>query len=192
MAELLKKTVSSLKNHFLVAMPSLDDKHFAHSVVYLCEHSSEGAMGLIINQQLDIPAKAIFDQLQITYHEQQGESLIFDGGPVQRDRGFILHRSCDQQWESTVTIGGDISLTASKDILADIALGSGPADKLITLGYSSWGAGQLEQELKGNSWLTIPADSTILFNTACERRAQVAASTIGLDLNSLALNSGHA
>ncbi|MCS5587924.1 MAG: YqgE/AlgH family protein [Porticoccaceae bacterium] len=187
-----KKTVSSLKNHFLVAMPSLNDGNFARSVVYMCEHCTDGAMGLIVNHQLDIPAKAIFDRLQLQYENQYGNCLIFDGGPMQRDRGFILHRTCNQQWQSTVNIGGDISLSASQDILSDIAVGAGPKDSLITLGYSSWDAGQLEEELKQNSWLTIPADSEIIFNTDCARRAEAAASSIGLDLNMLAPDSGHA
>ena len=192
MSESTKKIISSLKNYFLLAMPSLNDPNFAQSVVYICEHSVDGAMGLIINHQLDIPAKAIFDQLDLEYHDQQGNSLIFDGGPVQRDRGFILHKTSEQQWESTVAIAEDISLTASKDILSDIALGNGPADALITLGYSSWGAGQLEDELKQNSWLTIPADSAIIFDTACDKRAGAAASSIGLDLNMLSPDIGHA
>ena len=183
---------NSLKNHFLVAMPSLNDGTFSGSVVYICEHNRDGAMGLIINQQLDIPVSAIFDQLQIHYQSEYGAFLIFDGGPVQRDRGFILHRTCSKKWESTVSIGDDISLTASKDILSDIALGAGPKQRLVTLGYSSWGAGQLEQELKENSWLTTPANSAILFDTDCATRAEAAASSIGLDLNTLALDSGHA
>ena len=192
MDEPFKKTLRSLKNHFLLAMPTLSDDNFARSVVYICEHSSDGAMGLIVNQQLDIPAKAIFDQLQLEYENQYGNCLVFDGGPVQRDRGFILHRTCSQQWESTVNIGADISLSASRDILSDIAVGAGPKDSLITLGYSSWDAGQLEEELKQNSWLTVPADAAIIFNTDCSRRAKVAASSIGLDLDMLALDSGHA
>lgn len=188
----VKKTVSSLKDHFLVAMPNLNDDVFAGSVVYICEHNAEGAMGLIINQQLDIPAKAIFERLELTYKNLYGENLIFDGGPMQKDRGFILHRTCDHRWESTVHISSSISLSTSKDILSDIALGTGPKDSLITLGYSSWDTGQLEQELKENSWLTVPADSDIIFNTACAQRAEAAASSIGLDLNTLALDSGHA
>ena len=187
-----KKSISSLKNYFLLAMPGLNDPNFAHSVVYICEHNAEGAMGLIINQQLDIPVKAIFDQLELSYLDECGSSLIFDGGPVQRDRGFILHPSVEQQWESTVAIGDDISLTASKDILTDIALGNGPENALITLGYSSWEAGQLEQELTQNSWLTIPADSAIIFHTDCAKRAGAAASTIGLDLAMLSHDAGHA
>jgi putative transcriptional regulator len=187
-----KKSISSLKNYFLLAMPGLNDPNFAQSVVYICEHNADGAMGLIINQQLDIPVKAIFDQLELSYLDECGSSLIFDGGPVQRDRGFILHPSVEQQWESTVAIGDDISLTASKDILTDIALGNGPEKALITLGYSSWDAGQLEQELTQNSWLTIPADSAIIFHTDCAKRAGAAASTIGLDLAMLSHDAGHA
>jgi putative transcriptional regulator len=124
-------------------------------------------MGLIINQQLDIPAKAVFDRLELKYNQQEGDELIFDGGPIQQDRGFILHSASGQKWESTIHIGSDISLTTSKDILGDIALGTGPKDALITLGYSSWGGGQLEEELKDNSWLVIPADSAVLFKTDC-------------------------
>ena len=192
MTKASKKSISSLKNYFLLAMPGLNDPNFAQSVVYICEHNADGAMGLIINQQLDIPIKAIFDQLELSYLDECGNSLIFDGGPVQRDRGFILHPSVEQQWESTVAIGEDISLTASKDILTDIALGKGPTNALITLGYSSWEAGQLEQELTQNSWLTIPADSAIIFHTDCAKRAGAAASTIGLDLAMLSHDAGHA
>jgi putative transcriptional regulator len=187
-----KKTISSLKNHFLLAMPGLNDPNFSQSVVYICEHSVDGAMGLIINHQLDIPARAIFDQLEVQYNDDCGKSLIFDGGPVQRDRGFILHKTCDQQWESTVSIAEDISLTASKDILTDIAVGNGPENALITLGYSSWEPGQLEEELTQNSWLTIPADSAIIFDTDCAKRAGAAASSIGVNIDMLSLDAGHA
>ena len=192
MSKTSKKTISSLKDHFLVAMPGLHDDNFSGSVVYICEHNIEGAMGLIINQQLDIPAKAVFDRLELKYNQQEGDELIFDGGPIQQDRGFILHSASGQKWESTIHIGRDISLTTSKDILGDIALGAGPKDALITLGYSSWGGGQLEEELKDNSWLVIPADSAVLFKTDCAQRAQAAALTIGLNLDMLSLESGHA
>ena len=192
MSKSSKKTISSLKDHFLVAMPGLHDDNFSGSVVYICEHNVEGAMGLIINQQLDIPAKAVFDRLELKYNQPEGDELIFDGGPIQQDRGFILHSTSDQKWESTIHIGSDISLTTSKDILGDIAIGAGPKNALITLGYSSWGGGQLEEELKDNSWLVIPADSGDLFDTDCAGRAQAAALSIGLNLDMLALESGHA
>ena len=192
MTTAIKKTISSLKNYFLLAMPGLNDPNFAQSVVYICEHSADGAMGLIINQPLNIPAKAIYDQLDLSYGDEYGSALIFDGGPVQRDRGFILHPTVDKQWESTVEIAADISLTASKDILSDIAVGNGPENALITLGYSSWAAGQLEEELTQNSWLTIPADSAIIFHTDSAKRAGAAAFTIGLDLAMLSSDAGHA
>tara|TARA_B110001452_G_scaffold71725_1_gene57930 strand:+ start:2896 stop:3474 length:579 start_codon:yes stop_codon:yes gene_type:complete len=192
MSNAIKKTISSLKNYFLLAMPGLNDPNFAQSVVYICEHSADGAMGLIINQPLNIPAKAIYDQLDLSYGDEYGSAVIFDGGPVQRDRGFILHPTVDKQWESTVEIAADISLTASKDILSDIAVGNGPENALITLGYSSWAAGQLEEELTQNSWLTIPADSAIIFHTDSAKRAGAAAFTIGLDLAMLSSDAGHA
>jgi putative transcriptional regulator len=187
-----KKVVSSLKNHFLLAMPGLNDPQFSQSVVYICDHSQDGDMGLIVNQQMNIPAKAIFKQLGLEFDLECGNQLIFDGGPVAKDRGFILHRISTLPWESTVSISDDICLTASKDILGDIAKGKGPSNALITLGYSSWDAGQLEEELTTNSWLTIPADSSIIFNTACHERAHAAASLIGLDLGMLSSDMGHA
>jgi len=187
-----KRTVTSLKNHFLLAMPGLRDPNFSRSVVYICEHSQDGAMGLIINQELNIPVNAIFRQLDLDYHDGCGDNLILDGGPVARDRGFILHQASTQRWESTVDISDDVSLTASKDILSDIAVGKGPQHALIALGYSSWDAGQLEQELTTNSWLTIPAKSAIIFNTQCDKRADVAAASIGIKLNMLSMDIGHA
>ena len=144
------------------------------------------------SQQMDIPVKAIFKQLELDYNETCGDELIFDGGPVARDRGFILHRTCTQTWESTVAISDEICLTASKDILSDIAIGDGPQNPLITLGYSSWGAGQLEEELATNSWLTIPSSAAIIFNTDCANRATAAASSIGLNLDMLSTDMGHA
>jgi putative transcriptional regulator len=192
MSDTAKKTISSLKNYFLLAMPRMSDPNFSQSVVYLCEHGVDGAMGLIVNHQLDISVKAIFDQLDLEYEDKYADSLIFDGGPVQRDRGFILHKSCERKWESTLAISDDISLTASKDILSDIALGNGPEESLIALGYSSWEPGQLEKELSQNSWLTIPANSAIIFNTDCANRAGAAASSIGVDIDMLALDAGHA
>lgn len=185
------KKISSLKNHFLLAMPGLDDPNFTDSVIYICEHNADGAMGLIINHQLDISVKAIFDQLKLEYRDQFARSLLFNGGPMQRDRGFILHPSCEQQWESTMNISDEVSLTASKDILCDIAMGTGPSNSLITLGYTSWEGGQLEQELGENSWLTVPADADIIFNTQCADRASAAALSIGLDLRMLSHEAGH-
>lgn len=192
MSKVTDSPFSSLKHHFLLAMPGLHDPNFEHAVVYLCEHTEEGAMGFIINHQLDIPAKAIFAQMDLDYGETPGNQPIFDGGPVQRERGFILHRSSDKHWESTMALADDLCLTASKDILADIASGDGPRGAMITLGYSGWSAGQLEAEIADNAWLTIPASSAIIFDTECDAKASAAAATIGLDLNMLSSDSGHA
>lgn len=182
----------SLKHHFLLAMPGLNDPHFDHALIYLCEHSREGAMGFIVNHQLDIPISTVFQQLDLTYQEPFGRAPLFDGGPVQRDRGFILHASEQRQWQSTTQLHSEICLTASQDILADMALGRGPSAALVTIGYCAWAAGQLERELADNAWLTLPADSDIIFNTPMAERSQAAARSIGLDLDALAHSAGHA
>ena len=192
MKTLKPKKINSLKNHFLLAMPGLEDPTFSDSVVYICEHNSDGAMGLIINQQMDIPVKAIFDQLKLDYQDECGRPLLFDGGPVQRDRGFILHDNCDQHWESTLTISDQVCLTASTDILTDMALGKGPKDSLVTSRLLKLGSRAARAELGENSWLTIPAEAEILFNTDCAKRASAAALSIGLDLRMLSHQAGHA
>jgi len=182
---------TSLKHHFLLAMPGLNDPNFDHAVIYLCEHTTDGAMGFIINHQLDIPISSVFKQLELSFDEQCGAAPLFDGGPVQRDRGFILHAAGERQWQSTLLLESDICLTASQDILADMAHGNGPPAALVTIGYSAWEAGQLERELADNSWLTVPADREIIFNTPMEQRAAAAARSIGVDLSALAHSAGH-
>ncbi|WP_438950920.1 YqgE/AlgH family protein [Porticoccus sp.] len=182
----------SLSNHFLVAMPGLLDPNFSHAVIYICEHSPDGAMGLVINNPLDIPISQIFEQFEMTYSPHIGAQPLLSGGPVQIDRGFVLHRAGERQWESTRTISGEISLTASRDIISDIAVERGPGELIITLGYAGWGPGQLEEELAHNAWLTVPGDANILFNTPFEQRASAAAAKIGIDLNMLSTDAGHA
>lgn len=182
----------SLSNHFLVAMPGLLDPNFSHAVIYICEHSPDGAMGLVINNPLDIPISQIFEQFEMTYSPHIGAQPLLSGGPVQIDRGFVLHRAGERQWESTRTISGEISLTASRDIISDIAFERGPGELIITLGYAGWGPGQLEEELAHNAWLTVPGDANILFNTPFEQRASAAAAKIGIDLNMLSTDAGHA
>lgn len=172
-------------------MPGLNDPTFESALIYLCEHTAEGAMGFIVNHQLDIPISTVFKQLELTFDEQCGLAPLFDGGPVQRDRGFILHDACERQWQSTTHLHSDICLTASQDILADIAVGRGPDCALVTIGYSAWSAGQLEQELADNAWLTVPANSDIIFRTPMAERQQAAAQSIGVDLSALAPDAGH-
>jgi putative transcriptional regulator len=183
---------SSLQNHFLLAMPGLQDPNFAHSVIFICDHSPEGAMGLTINQPIDIPMSRIFEQFELDYTEEKGREPLFAGGPVQVERGFVLHRPANHQWESTLTISPEICLTASSDIIVDIARDRGPPKNLITLGYAGWGAGQLEQELVDNTWLVTPADPAIIFDMPFTERARAVAASIGIDLDKLSSQPGHA
>lgn len=184
--------IKDLRNHFLVAMPGLLDPNFSHTIIYVCEHSDEGAMGLIINHPLDIPISQIFDQFDLESAAQTGDDSLLSGGAVQVDRGFVLHRPSDRQWESTLPISNDISLTASSDIISDIANEQGPNDLIITLGYTGWGPGQLEQELADNAWLTVPGDADIVFDVPFHKRASAAAAKIGVDFGLLSADIGHA
>ena len=182
----------SLNNHFLIAMPQLDDPNFFHSVTYLCQHDGEGAMGIIINQPLDMKLAEIFGHLEIDSEDEAvGQQPVYFGGPVQQDRGFILHRP-SKNWEGTLFVSDEIALTTSSDILKDIAQHKGPRDSLIALGYAGWGRGQLERELAQNAWLSVPASADIIFDTPVEKRWHAAASLLGIDLQLLSDDIGHA
>jgi putative transcriptional regulator len=187
-----QRPFQTLSNHFLVAMPGLLDPNFSHAVIYICEHTKDGAMGLVVNNPLEIPFSQVFEQFEIQYSPKVGEQPLLSGGPVQTDRGFVLHRPAKRAWESTLPISCDISLTASKDIIPDIAQEQGPNDLIIALGYSGWGPGQLEEELANNAWLTVPGDASIVFNVPFDQRAHAAAAIIGIDLNRLSTHAGHA
>lgn len=180
----------SLKNHFLIAMPGLADPRFSQSVTYICEHNQGGAMGLVINQPANISYGELFSQLALN-EEYQNDSPLLMGGPVQKERGFVLH-SNEKKWEATLAVSGDISITGSKDILKDIANHQGPENVLIALGYAGWNAGQLEEEIVQNSWLTVPAEKHIIFDTPIEKRWTCAAQQLGIDLNLLSSQIGHA
>lgn len=181
----------SLRNHFLVAMPGLNDPLFANSITYICDHSTEGAMGLVVNRAMDLHLRDVFEQMSLGYEEEHGRAPILAGGPVNTQRGFVLHPT-GGVWQSTIQITPEISLTASRDIIAAIANGSGPRNALFVLGYSGWSAGQLERELKENSWLTVPADAEILFHTPLEQRWHAAAMRLGIDMNLMPTHAGHA
>lgn len=181
----------NLRNHFLIAMPGLNDPLFANSITYICDHSPEGAMGLVVNRALDLQLKDVFEQMSLGYQEENGKAPILAGGPVNTQRGFVLHPT-GGVWQSTIQITPEISLTASRDIIAAIANDQGPKNALFVLGYSGWGAGQLEQELKDNSWLTVPADADILFHTPIEMRWRAAAMRLGVDMNLMPTQAGHA
>lgn len=184
-------TPGSLRDHFLIAMPGLNDSSFAHTVTYICEHSAQGAMGVVINLATPMLLKEIFAQMDLKDQSDQGELIVMSGGPVQPERGFVLH-SPDSKWQSTLEISPDISLTASRDIIAALADGSGPQHALIALGYAGWGEGQLEAEIAANSWLTVAADKNIIFNTPLEQRWTAAAQALGIDVNLIASTAGHA
>ena len=182
----------SLSNHFLIAMPALEDPNFHHTTTYICEHDADGALGVVINRPLDIQLGEILLHMDIRTDDIEIASQpVYMGGPVQNDRGFVLHEPIGD-WEATLKVTDDIGITSSRDILAAIAAGEGPENAIITLGYAGWGAGQLEQELAANTWLSGPADRNIVFNTPSERRWLEAAALIGVDLHLISNETGHA
>ena len=182
----------SLRNHFLIAMPGMEDTNFSHSITYLCEHNAEGAMGIVVNRALDISFDEIFEHLEIEDFTRHHLQRVLSGGPVQTDRGFVLHRRTGRHWQSTLDLTEDIALTTSRDILDAIAHDEGPQDALVALGYAGWGPGQLERELTENAWLTLPADPEILFSVPLEQRAQAAAARLGINLDLLSSSRGTA
>lgn len=181
-----------LKNQFLIAMPGLEDENFAHTVSLLCEHNDKGAIGLIINRPTDLTLAAMLDQMGVKHNDTHvAEHVVFWGGPVQPERGFVVHEG-PGGWESCMPIGAGLYITTSRDVLAAIGKGKGPKQFLVTLGYSGWGAGQLESELLQNSWLTTPAQAKVLFEVPARNRWQSATRLLGLEVTQLSSDSGHA
>jgi putative transcriptional regulator len=184
--------IESLSNHFLIAMPALSDPNFHHTATLICEHNEEGALGLVINRPTELSLGDILDHMKIkTSREAVASQPVFMGGPVQNDRGFVLHEPVGD-WEATLKINDRTGITSSRDILEAIARGDGPERSFITLGYAGWGAGQLEDELADNAWLSGPADTAIVFETPCEQRWEAAAALIGVDLRLISGETGHA
>ena len=181
-----------LTNQFLIAMPGLEDPNFFHSVTYICEHNDEGALGLVINRPLDMQLGEIFERIKIDSAVPDARRIpVHLGGPVQQDRGFILHEPLGN-WEATLKVTDRIGITSSMDILDAIARDEGPGHKLVALGYAGWGAGQLEQEMAANAWLSGPANAEILFDTPDDARWKAAAALLGIDLDLLTGDAGHA
>ena len=183
---------SNLTKHFLIAMTALVDPNFSRTVTLIAEHSDQGALGVIVNRPLDMDLAALFDRIDLSIEDPEtaGQPVYF-GGPVQTDRGFVLHRPAGE-WHSSLAIGDDAALTSSKDILQSVGSGGGPEEVLVTLGYAGWSAGQLEQELAQNAWLTVPADLSIVFELPPEERFAAALQLIGVDYASLSEVAGHA
>lgn len=187
-----EKTVNTLKDHFLLAMPQLKDPHFGGSLTYLCEQNEQGALGLIINKPLPLTFIELMEQMNITTSSHLHlDQQVYRGGPVHLDRGFVLHTG-KSDWKASLPINDQLSLTTSLDILEALAKGEGPEHFLITLGCAGWEAGQLEQELLDNSWLTCLANQTLLFKTPAEERLDAAAATLGINLDLMTSQVGHA
>ncbi|MFK4751686.1 MULTISPECIES: YqgE/AlgH family protein [Oceanospirillaceae] len=184
------KELNSLGNQLLIAMPQLQDSWFESAVIYLCEHDQDGAMGLVLNKPLDVDFAAVCEQLAITRH-QDINAVMLGGGPVGTEQGFILHQQ-PGHWNATETISAFAHLTSSKDILTAIGQGAGPDNYRLALGYSGWGPGQLDEEILGNSWLTVEADAELLFDTPPETLYQAALNRLGVSGSALSAQIGHA
>jgi putative transcriptional regulator len=183
----------NLTHHFLIAMPGLEDDAFAKSVVYLCEHSPRGAMGLVINKPSNISLKSLFDKVELPLHRTDlRDSPVFQGGPMQTERGFVLHEAfAANDVEPTESVYAS-TMATSKDVLEALSTGAGPRRVLVSLGYSSWDEGQLEAELGENSWLTVEADLGVIFDTPVEQRYDKALMLLGLQAWMLSPEAGHA
>jgi putative transcriptional regulator len=181
----------NLTHHFLIAMPALEDPSFSKTLTYICEHNEQGALGLVVNRPTDLMLEAMFDELGIPFSNPSLSGLpVLFGGPVQLDRGFVLHQPIDG-WQSTMTVNEEVGLTTSLDILRAIAGGEGPRQVLVTLGYSGWAPGQLEYELTQNAWLTVPAATSIMFELPPEKRLAAAMDLLGINFSSLSDEVGH-
>ncbi len=185
-----------LTNHFLVAMPGMADETFERTVVYLCEHTEKGALGLVINKPIDITLKSLFEkiELKLEHRAELAAQPVFFGGPVQTERGFVLHEptGAPSPYNSTLSVPGGLEMTTSKDVLEALADGAGPRRVLVTLGYAGWQAGQLEDEIGRNGWLTVGADPAVIFDTPVPQRYDKALSLLGIDPRMLSSEAGHA
>jgi len=183
----------SLEHHFLIATPGLRDAAFAHSLVYLCRHTPEGAMGLRVNHCLDVTLRELFLHLNLPSDGVDADRRLLAGGPVRGEWGFVLHQNAGHRWQSMLEVAEGVVLTASRDIIEAMATGAGAPERcLVALGYAGWGAGQLEAELAANAWLTAPAAAELLFEAPIEDRARLAAARIGVDLTKLSSCAGRA
>src|SRR5258705_2706584 len=186
----------NLTNQFLIAMPGLAGDTFAGTVIYLCEHTENGALGLVINKPIDIKLKNLFEKVELTLDRHDlAESPVYFGGPVQTERGFVLHERLSDDgghYNSSLQIPGGLEMTTSKDVLEALSNGAGPKKVLVTLGYSGWGAGQLEEEIRRNSWINVSAEPAIIFDTPVEQRYDKALSLLGIDPGMLSQEAGHA
>ena len=182
----------NLTHHFLIAMPSMVDPHFARTLTFICERNEQGALGVVVNRPIDMTLAALFERLNLELKANALRELpVYFGGPVQTDRGFVLHVPRGA-WSSTLPVGSRIGLTTSRDILEAVGDGSGPDRILVTLGYAGWAAGQLEHEILQNAWLTVEADEGLIFDLPAEERLPAAMERLGVSYASLSDEAGHA
>ena len=182
----------SLCNQLLIAMPGMADPNFSSTVTLICEHNAEGALGIVINRPMDMNLGGLFEQLDVVDPDMSiATHPVMSGGPVARERGFVLHNPGDP-FESSVAVSPDVQLTLSRDVIDALAAGKGPAKSLVALGYAGWDAGQLEAEMLANTWLTVPATPEVIFDVPFADRWSVAARTIGIDISQISPDAGHA
>ncbi len=182
----------NLTDNFLIAMPSLEDPYFSRALVYICEHTENGALGIIVNRPLDMTLAGLFEKIDIKLENAALAKMpVYFGGPVQLDRGFVLHRPSGH-WQSTLKVNDEVGLTSSRDVLDSVASVGLPSEIIVSLGYSGWDAGQLEDELGQNSWLSVPAKSAILFDLPPEERLPAAMQKLGISFSQLSDVAGHA
>lgn len=191
MTDISPQHMLCMRDHFLIAMPGLGDSIFAQTVTYVCDHNEYGAMGVIINNPLDLNLGAVFDQLELKGSKHMRAQAVLAGGPVSREQGLVMH--CDKgHWDTTMSFDKKFHLTASRDIVCALANGEAPREAQLALGYAGWSKGQLESELANNCWLTMPADLDIIFETPVEQRWSAVAERLGIDLSLLSQTAGHA
>ncbi|MFK8028879.1 MAG: YqgE/AlgH family protein [Gammaproteobacteria bacterium] len=184
--------MTQFANQFMIAMPGLLDPGFTRTVTIICEHNDQGALGLVINRPSDLNVGDLLEQMELgTDDPELASQPVMQGGPVSRDRGFVLHEE-KGPWESTMSVSNKLQLTTSKDILEAIAEGKGPARTIMAVGYAGWDAGQLESEMGANSWLSADYDADILFETPVKQRWSAAAGLLGIDPHQISSEAGHA
>lgn len=182
----------NLTGQFLIAMPAMTDPYFSRSLVYVCEHNEQGALGIIVNRPIDMTLASLFEKIDLPLEAEGFADLpVYFGGPVQTDRGFVLHRPLGH-WQSSLRVTAEVGLTSSRDVLTSVGSAGDPNEVLVTLGYAGWDAGQLESELGDNAWLTVEADPDILFTLPYEERLGAAMQKLGFNLSQLADVAGHA
>jgi putative transcriptional regulator len=183
---------ANFTHHFLIAMPTMADPRFSQTLTYVCEHNENGALGIVVNKPTEMTLSSLFEQIDVPLADEElRRTPVHFGGPVQVDRGFVLHRPLGN-WQSTLAVDDNIGLTTSKDVLEAVARGDGPKDVIISLGYAGWSAGQLEDEIAQNAWLTVVADPDVLFETPAAERLPAAMRLLGIDFSRLSGDVGHA